>query len=137
MLVAMNESLKKVLDIGSRPDREQTFSGAPWYFFSAGISGAFAATVTMPLDVVKTRLQTQGGTLPTSSSADGPATSAPKYTGFVSTIRTISEQEGARGFFRGLGPRVALAVPSAAVCWGTYETVRLTLSRLSPLSSAG
>eukprot|EP00971_Amphidinium_carterae_P002643 52518-Amphidinium_carterae.1 len=30
-----------------------------------------------------------------------------------------------QGFFRGIGPRMMLAMPSAAVCWGTYETVLL------------
>jgi len=128
MLVAMNESLKKVLHIGTGGTQagEGSLSGAPWYFFSAGVSGAFAATATMPLDVVKTRLQTQGG-----EQAPLAASGAPKYTGFVSTIRTILEQEGGKGFFRGLGPRVGLAMPSAAVCWGTYETVRMALTRYS------
>lgn len=136
VLVAANESMKRLLDLnGFRgKDRSTFFAGAPWYFFSAGVSGAVAATVTCPLDVTKTRLQTQGCVQP---SLEG-AVSKPRYTGILSTMRVISETEGMRGFFRGLGPRVALAAPSAAICWGTYETIRMALSAFSTssLSSA-
>jgi len=131
LLVASNESLKRFLHLDGAGGSRTGFSGAHWYFFTAGISGAFAAGMTLPLDVVKTRLQTQGcfHQPPASSSSDAPASAAraathPRYSGILSTMRVISREEGARGFFRGLGPRVALAMPSAAICWGTYETIR-------------
>eukprot|EP00919_Chromeraceae_sp_WS-2016_P062862 GHVR01148800.1.p1 GENE.GHVR01148800.1~~GHVR01148800.1.p1 ORF type:complete len:274 (+),score=63.45 GHVR01148800.1:81-902(+) len=54
VLVATNESLKKV--IGVNQNNNGTL---PVYFICAGISGAFASVVTTPLDVIKTRLQTQ------------------------------------------------------------------------------
>merc|ERR1712157_698726 len=37
-----------------------TLSDAPRHFLLAGISGAVAATATLPFDVVKTTVQTQG-----------------------------------------------------------------------------
>lgn len=102
LFVASNESLKRCLDIGTSTSSSSSskFAGAPWYFLAAGMSGALASSLTLPLDNVKTRLQTQGGQL-----VDGVA----KYNGIVSTVRVIAREEGLGGFFRGLGPRAALA----------------------------
>jgi len=123
LLVATNESLKRFLNLtGGNSKGAQHFSGAPLYFLSAGISGAFASTLTLPLDVVKTRLQTQAGA---------------RYDGIASTMRVIAKDEGPRGFFRGLGPRVAKEMPSAAICWGTYESMRMLLRHLTVGSRSG
>eukprot|EP00929_Paragymnodinium_shiwhaense_P109475 TRINITY_DN75917_c0_g1_i1.p1 TRINITY_DN75917_c0_g1~~TRINITY_DN75917_c0_g1_i1.p1 ORF type:complete len:327 (-),score=57.99 TRINITY_DN75917_c0_g1_i1:3-983(-) len=125
LLVAANESLKRVfLLTGANSTAESSLSGAPLYFLAAGLSGSFAAALTTPFDVVKTRLQTQG----ISSSSDSAVVL--RYEGVLSTMRHIGQEEGAAGFFRGFAPRVALAMPSAAICWGTYETIRMLLSRL-------
>eukprot|EP00401_Gymnodinium_catenatum_P067778 CAMPEP_0117533032 /NCGR_PEP_ID=MMETSP0784-20121206/39677_1 /TAXON_ID=39447 /ORGANISM="" /LENGTH=369 /DNA_ID=CAMNT_0005329449 /DNA_START=95 /DNA_END=1205 /DNA_ORIENTATION=- len=133
VLVAMNESLKRTT--------QDKYSGLQWYFAFAGVSGAVASAATLPLDVVKTRLQTQG--LHISASAEGEITmlgcaevhcNEPvdrKYHGIFPTMRLIWREEGARGFFRGLVPRVALAMPSAALCWGTYEMVHRLLHRVA------
>jgi len=179
VLVASNESLKLSLGLGSssgssRPS--EPGSELPWYFLSAGLSGALASFATQPLDVVKTRLQTQdllssvyddlAGTACSSSkpsrteaepgprssgassaapagSAEGAraaeagrgaacsrtsANAAPKYTGFVPAVSTILREEGASAFFRGIVPRMIHAAPSAAMCWGTYETVKTFLA---------
>lgn len=75
VFVASNESIKKLLDI--RPSRSgEQRSVLPWYFLAAGMSGACASMATQPLDVVKTRLQTQdclfhGATTSSRSSASG------------------------------------------------------------------
>lgn len=127
LLVAANESMKRCLDLNGLRDKDKStlFSGAPWYFLSAGVSGAFAATMTLPFDVIKTRLQTQGFA---EAPKEGKGTPKLRFSGFLSTVRVISETEGMKGFYRGLGPRVLLAAPSAAVCWGTYEIIRALLA---------
>lgn len=119
LLVAANESLKHSLSLrGGLAD-------APWYFLTAGISGAFSGALTLPLDVVKTRLQTQRGP------GEASASSGLRYSGIISTVRAIAREEGMVGFFRGMAPRIMIAMPSAAICWGTYECVRTSLSIVS------
>merc|ERR1740121_1805197 len=59
VLVASNESLKLLLGLEARGGEQRTQAAAPLHFLSTGISGMIAAVVTQPLDVVKTRLQTQ------------------------------------------------------------------------------
>lgn len=73
-----------------------------------------AAAISTPLDVVKTRLQTEG------------VTSNTKYrnTGVLSVLSQIIQEEGSQAIWRGLKPRILFHVPSAAICWGTYETMK-------------
>jgi hypothetical protein len=59
----------------------------------------------------------------------GKFCASPRDTGGIfKTVAGIVHQQGFGGLFRGLGPRVMLATPSAALSWGTYETVRNALS---------
>ena len=81
----------------------------PLVYVTAGaLSGAFAATLTTPLDVCKTVLQTRG------TSNEAEVRSARGLFGAASIIR---RRHGWAGFTRGLWPRVITAMPSNAVCW--------------------
>lgn len=131
VLVASNESLKRVLQLNAVAGRETGHSDRiGWHFLTAGISGGFAATLTIPLDVIKTRIQVQGGASEAHSAGETAEVGIrrPRYSGILSTMEVIYASEGLAGFFRGLGPRMMLAMPSAAMCWGTYETVRVLLA---------
>lgn len=112
MLVAGKESLKQLLRLSGHVDPDDALMHPPLYFLCAGISGAFAAAATSPLDVVKTRLQVM---------------QQPASSGLLSVLGDIVREERFRGLFRGVGPRVMIAAPSAAISWGTYETIRGTL----------
>lgn len=42
-------------------------------------------------------------------------------------LRLLVTDEGWGALWRGLQPRVLFHVPAAAVCWGTYESVKRLL----------
>eukprot|EP00419_Tripos_fusus_P024405 CAMPEP_0172709776 /NCGR_PEP_ID=MMETSP1074-20121228/55266_1 /TAXON_ID=2916 /ORGANISM="Ceratium fusus, Strain PA161109" /LENGTH=350 /DNA_ID=CAMNT_0013533083 /DNA_START=15 /DNA_END=1067 /DNA_ORIENTATION=- len=129
VLVAVNESLKDIMGL---EESIHTRRGLVSYFFSAGVAGGVAASVTQPLDVIKTRLQTQdclshsieGPPAAASQSAQPCVTLRPKYDGFIATFRTIMREEGAAAFFYGLAPRILYTIPAAAICWGTYDSIK-------------
>ena len=82
---------------------------------AGGVAGGTAAAFTTPLDMVKTRLQTQGVT-------------GIQYAGALDAIRTIRATEGTSAFLKGIKPRVLFHVPSMAICWSTYESIKYVLS---------
>eukprot|EP00747_Dinoflagellata_sp_TGD_P170575 gnl/TRDRNA2_/TRDRNA2_202488_c0_seq1.p1 gnl/TRDRNA2_/TRDRNA2_202488_c0~~gnl/TRDRNA2_/TRDRNA2_202488_c0_seq1.p1 ORF type:complete len:368 (-),score=26.96 gnl/TRDRNA2_/TRDRNA2_202488_c0_seq1:134-1237(-) len=138
VLVAANESLKRSFGLTRMEDEVDQLSALRWYFLSAAISGAVAAGVTQPLDVVKTRLQTQDcleikkadALHEPMVTARVPDRRAPalRYSGAVGTLSCILREEGMSALFHGMVPRMFHAMPSAALCWGTYEMVKLSLS---------
>ncbi|KAJ5936158.1 Mitochondrial carrier protein RIM2 [Penicillium verhagenii] len=75
----------------------------PWTHLIAGASGGFAtAIVTSPLDVLRTRLQSDF------------------YQPTLRIIGNIYKAEGWRAFFRGLGPSLAGVVPATAIKFYVY-----------------
>eukprot|EP01104_Vermistella_antarctica_P015729 TRINITY_DN5231_c0_g1_i2.p1 TRINITY_DN5231_c0_g1~~TRINITY_DN5231_c0_g1_i2.p1 ORF type:complete len:461 (+),score=56.68 TRINITY_DN5231_c0_g1_i2:306-1688(+) len=74
-------------------------------------AGCIAAIFTIPFDVVKTRLQTQA-TLPLEEQ---------RYKGVRDCFSKIYRDEGARGFTRGLWPRLFYLTPSASLIFTFYE----------------
>jgi solute carrier family 25 iron transporter 28/37 len=117
VLVATNETLKHHFC----DDTCNTNSSLSLYFLSAGISGGVAAAATQPLDVIKTRLQTQDCLAPCASTS---VKSTPKYAGFLTTMKTVLREEGCSAFCHGLAPRVLYTMPAAAICWGTYDSIK-------------
>ncbi|KAI3464665.1 hypothetical protein Pfo_021328 [Paulownia fortunei] len=85
------------------------------------LAGAISASLTTPLDVVKTRLMTQ---------AHGEAVNkvaAAMYDGVSATIKQILKEEGWVGFTRGMGPRVFYSACFSAIGYFAFETARLTI----------
>lgn len=82
---------------------------------AGGVSGAVAAALTTPLDVVKTALQTQ----------------SVKASGFFSAVKALrlkqQQQQGTSVFWRGLRPRVVFNVPATAISWTAYEMAKAYL----------
>lgn len=83
---------------------------------SGGLAGAVSGLVSCPLDVIKTKLQAQGGF---KKSGDGVKTTTAAYRGVQGTAATIWKEDGLRGMYRGLGPMLLGYVPT----WAVYLTV--------------
>ncbi|GAB0492363.1 hypothetical protein MMPV_003625 [Pyropia vietnamensis] len=73
------------------------------------LAGGIAAAVTNPLDVVKTRLQTQPGGVER------------MYTGVWDCMRRVVREEGWGALGRGVGARVAWVAPSSAIVLAVFE----------------
>lgn len=84
----------------------------------AATSGGVAAISTTPLDVIKTRLQTQGDKQVSS------IRSAPAYSSAWDAARSIAVKEGSTGFFRGVSARVLWILPSKAITMSTFEFLK-------------
>lgn len=75
-----------------------------------GLAGITAASVTYPLDLVRTRLAAQ--------------TNVIYYSGIGHALRTICREEGVLGLYKGLGATLLGVGPSIAISFSVYETLR-------------
>ncbi|KAI5784619.1 MC family mitochondrial carrier protein [Geopyxis carbonaria] len=86
---------------------------------SGATAGLISGVFTCPLDVIKTKLQAQGGWLRTHSrkhEGDGM-----RYRGLIGTTRVIWKDERLKGFYRGLGPLILGYLPTWMVYFTVYE----------------
>jgi hypothetical protein len=90
---------------------------------AAAISGSFAATITTPADVVKTRVML--GARETSNGARG-------QNGLVDVVRAVVRERGIRGLFRGGALRAAWAALGSGLYLGSYEVTKVWLRHRSP-----
>lgn len=79
-------------------------------------SGAFGASVVYPLNVVRTRLQTQGTVLHSAT-----------YTGIWDVTRKTIQGEGWRGLYKGLTPNLLKVAPALSITWVMYENSKRIL----------
>lgn len=98
--------------------RVPDFYIAPFCGASAGVASGI---VTCPLDVIKTKLQAQGG-----FARRGPNVVEAKtlYRGMLGTGRMIWREDGIRGLYQGLGPMLLGYLPTWAVYLAVYDRSR-------------
>ncbi|KAB5559793.1 mitochondrial carrier domain-containing protein [Coniochaeta sp. 2T2.1] len=81
-------------------------------FLSAGSAKLFAAVLTYPHEVARTRLR------------QAPPEGAPrKYTGLIQCFKVVFKEEGMIGLYGGMTPHLMRTVPSAAIMFGMYEGI--------------
>ena len=83
---------------------------------SGAIAGAVSGVVSCPLDVIKTKLQAQGGF---QARQGGSELATAAYRGVQGTAAMIWKEDGVRGLYRGLGPMLLGYIPT----WAIYLTV--------------
>eukprot|EP00927_Polykrikos_kofoidii_P050439 TRINITY_DN44357_c0_g1_i1.p1 TRINITY_DN44357_c0_g1~~TRINITY_DN44357_c0_g1_i1.p1 ORF type:complete len:374 (-),score=53.97 TRINITY_DN44357_c0_g1_i1:116-1237(-) len=76
-------------------------------FVCGGVGAMVAISLCYPLDVVKTRLTSQ--------------TKTKYYKGIVHTLQMIGQNEGVRGFYRGLGVSLSGTTPMLALNFAFYH----------------
>lgn len=87
------------------------------YFLSGGLCAALSHGVTTPVDVVKTRIQSEPDVF---------------NEGLVSATRTIITQDGAGALLGGLGPTVVGYGIEGAMKFGLYESLKPTFAQFLP-----
>jgi solute carrier family 25 S-adenosylmethionine transporter 26 len=85
---------------------------------AGALAGALAACATHPLDLVKTRLQTQGL---------APVAGRALYAGVAGTLRSVVAEEGVRGLARGLSTRLTYNALFSAVGFAAFEAAKREL----------
>ncbi|KAI7879771.1 mitochondrial carrier [Lichtheimia hyalospora FSU 10163] len=96
------------------------------HMLAGALAGVVASSITTPLDVIKTLLQTRGSS---------PDPRIRHCSGLWEAAKIIGERQGFQGFFRGFRPRVLTHMPSTAISWSVYEYFKWFLSTTSSSSS--
>lgn len=89
--------------------------------FCGASAGVASGIVTCPLDVIKTKLQAQGGFARRSKQV---VQAKVLYRGMLGTGRTIWKEDGIRGLYQGLGPMLLGYLPTWAVYMAVYDRSR-------------
>ncbi|CAO1614182.1 unnamed protein product [Sympodiomycopsis kandeliae] len=108
------------------------------HFVAGGVGGMCGGIITAPLDVVKTRLQSdlfqqKVKASTASASANNSILGHTKKLGmhFVETgqlLKEIATKEGPRALFKGLGPTLVGAVPARSINFATYGNGKILLA---------
>ncbi|KAL4878588.1 mitochondrial carrier domain-containing protein [Aspergillus karnatakaensis] len=93
-----------------------------WYIapLCGASAGVASGIVTCPLDVIKTKLQAQGGFVRRGKVVEAKAL----YRGMLGTGKIIWREDGIRGLYQGLGPMLLGYLPTWAVYLAVYDRSR-------------
>ena len=116
---------------GDVPDAPTAVGRTANHLIAGAWAGIAASLLTMPLDGIKTRMQTDRllDRERHAQRAAPPAVAAagPSQRGIVGTAAALYRDEGVPGFFRGVVPRLLSVIPSASVTFASYEVFKRLL----------
>eukprot|EP00117_Sycon_ciliatum_P004452 scpid90202/ scgid8822/ Solute carrier family 25 member 36-A len=96
---------------------------------SGCVAGTVASTLTSPLDVVKTRMQTSSCGVFTSTAPRPTAVAVPSLSMVLprplSLLRNIVRSEGFSALYKGLGPTLVGIAPARAIYFASYSNLKL------------
>lgn len=92
------------------------------------LAGAFAAIISNPADVVKTRLMTQIKSQGTAN-ATGIQVTVQPYKGVRDAFQRIAKEEGMKTFTKGIAPRIAAKALQSALFFAAYDGLRRAVSK--------
>ena len=104
-------------------------------FLSGAVSGMFAATITHPFDVVKTRRQIDMYAL-SNANTQVDHYSFRSYPSTLAVIRRIIQDEGVKGLLTGLTARLGKIAPSCAIMISTYEVAKQKFGQYDKLNKS-
>ncbi|KAJ6815084.1 mitochondrial substrate carrier family protein B-like [Iris pallida] len=106
------ERYKNLLQLVPGLDKHKDYVSADicLRLLGGGLSGITAASITYPLDLVRTRLAAQ--------------TNQIYYRGISQSLYAICRDEGMRGLYKGLGATLLGVGPNIAISFSVYETLR-------------
>jgi len=104
-------------------------SNTQFHSISGALGGFASGIATCPLDVIKTKLQAQGGWR-TADAGGGHVGQPKRYNGLLGTGKIIWRDEGFRGMYRGLGPIILGYLPTWAVYFTMYDKTKKRLKEL-------
>ena len=111
-----------VQDLSAKFLKPGKLSNSAVDFASGALGGGVAACLTYPLDVVRLRL----------SSQTGPNL---HYCGICHTVDRIAKEQGTRGFYRGLVPTLMHVVPSFAINFQVFGSLKRAYETSHPGAS--
>ncbi|CAN6471570.1 unnamed protein product [Victoria cruziana] len=103
-------------------DRENASADLFVRLVGGGLAGITAASITYPLDLVRTRLAAQ--------------TNVIYYRGISHALYTICRDEGLRGLYKGLGATLLGVGPNISISFCVYETLRSSWQSQRPSDSS-
>lgn len=91
------------------------------HLLNGAIAGAIAQTLTYPFDLLRRRFQVL---------TMGNNELGFKYTSVMDALITIGKKEGFRGYYKGLTANLFKVIPSMAVSWLSYESIKDAINKL-------
>ncbi|XBW35105.1 hypothetical protein QEN19_000668 [Hanseniaspora menglaensis] len=90
-----------------------------------GLAGAIAGAITTPLDVVKTRLQTNMSQIIITNDTTAKSTDCPQPAtqNLFTTFRNFYKREGILKMFGGIGPRIMWSSVQSSIMLYIYQTI--------------